>query len=274
MTDMPSSRTAEWGRGLYLGLVLLLLLLPLLALLPMSLGDAPTITVTPVKWSLRWYHQILGDPEWRRALGWSLLTSSVASLIATTMGYLGAAALTRGEARFRSVLELLILSPMMVPAVVVALSTTLLANALGLTGSWIAIAIGQSLLGLPVAALVIAASLRGIDALLLRAAVSLGSRPAQTFAWVVLPMALHGIVSALALSFLIAFDEVLIAVFLTTPDLQTLPVRIYQAVQYELTPGIAVVSVLLIAVVCVGIVAGGLYQWTMRRIAPRAPASE
>ncbi|WP_180355974.1 ABC transporter permease [Aliirhizobium smilacinae] len=73
--------------------------------------------------------------------------------------------------------------------------------------------IGQSLLGLPVAALLVAASLRGIDETLLKAAVSLGARDWQVFLNVVLPLSLHGVLSTLGLSFLIAFDEVLVAIF-------------------------------------------------------------
>jgi len=121
----------------------------------------------------------------------------------------------------------------------------------------------QSLL--PVATSIIAASLRGISDAVLRAAVSLGACRWQVFADVVLPMALHGILSAAALSFLIAFDELLVAVFLSTPSLQTLPVRVYQAVQYELTPVVAVVSVLLMACLSCGVILGELYRWVASR---------
>src|SRR6185295_14959635 len=113
----------------------------------------------------------------------------------TTMGYLGATAIVRTDSRLRPTLQLLVHSPMMVPGVVVALSTYVLATSLGLSGSWTAIAIGQSLLGLPVATLIIAGSLRGINESVLRAAVSLGGRDRQIFWRVILPMALHGILS-------------------------------------------------------------------------------
>jgi ABC-type spermidine/putrescine transport system permease subunit II len=79
-------------------------------------------------------------------------------------------------------------------------------------------------------------------------------------------MSLHGILSAAALTFLIAFDELLIAVFLATPSLQTLPVRIYESVHYELTPAIAVISVLLTALLCAGVILNQLLQWTTARL--------
>jgi ABC-type spermidine/putrescine transport system permease subunit II len=230
----------------------------------MSFSPTSTIVALPDQWSLRWYHEVLGSAEWRRAFAWSLLTAGAGSLIATTMGYLAAAFLVRTASRFRPALQLLILSPLMVPEIVVALSTYVLSTSTGLHGSWVAIAVGQSLLGLPVATLIIAASLRSINETILRAAVSLGGRGGQVFFLIIAPMALHSILSAVALTFLIAFDNLLIAVFLTTSGLQTLPVRIYQSVHYELTPAVAVVSVLLLAVMCLALIVSELYRWSAR----------
>lgn len=249
----------------YLCSVLALMIGPLLALLPMSFSPTATIVAWPVQWSSRWYNAVAKAPEWRNALGWSLLTATFASLIATTTGYLGAAAIVRANARGSATLQLLILSPMMVPQVVVALSTYVLATSLGLHGHWLVLAVGQSLLGLPVAAMIIAASLRGIHETVLRAGISLGGTQFQVFWRVVFPMALHGILSAAALTFLIAFDELLIAVFLATPALQTLPVRIYESVHYELSPVVAVISVLLTAAICGAVVLGQLFQLVLGR---------
>jgi ABC-type spermidine/putrescine transport system permease subunit II len=249
----------------YLVLVVGLLVLPLLALLPMSFSPTATVVAWPSIWSGKWYREVALSPDWRKALGWSVLTATFASAIATTMGYFAAAAIVRAQARGSSLLQLLVLSPMMVPQVVVALSTYVLATSIGFHGHWVMLAIGQSLLGLPVAALIIAASLRSIHDTVLRAGISLGGSPFQVFWRIVLPMALHGILSAAALSFLIAFDELLIAVFLATPHLQTLPVRIYESVHYELTPAVAVISVLLTAMLCIGVIANQLLRWTRLR---------
>jgi putative spermidine/putrescine transport system permease protein len=260
------------GRGFrgiqnsYLFFVLALLILPLIALVPMSFSPSATVVAWPTPWSAKWYHEVVGSPEWRRALGWSALTATFASLLATTTGYFGAAAIVRAGARGSAALQLLVLSPMMVPQVVVALSTYVLATSLGLQGHWLMLAIGQSLLGLPVAAMIIAASLRGIHETVLRAGISLGGSRSQVFWRIVFPMSLHGILSAAALSFLIAFDELLIAVFLATPSLQTLPVRIYESVHYELTPAVAVISVLLTALLCVAVILNQLFRWAAVRL--------
>lgn len=247
--------TLSRAQALYLAAVVAGLVLPLLALVPMSFSPTSTIVALPERWSGRWYAQVLGSPEWRRSFVWSMTTAAVASLLATVLGYLAANALVRTLRRLHTTVQMLILSPMMVPQVVVALATYILFTSLGLGGSWIAITIGQSLLALPVATLILAASLRGIDGSVLRAATSLGASNWQVFRHVTLPLALHGILAAAAFSFLIAFDELLIALFLTTPTLQTLPVRIYQAVHYELTPAVAVVSVLLTGFLAIGLLA-------------------
>lgn len=242
----------------YAWLVLALLLLPLVALIPISLGDSATMSAFPDRISLRWYREVLGGADWQSAFRWSLLTASVATVIATSVGYLAAYAIVHSETRLKSMLEILMLMPMMVPTVIVAFSTYMLATWLPIDGRWLVISIGQGLLGLPIATLIIAASLRGIDPTLIRAAVSLGGDRRQVFRMVTLPMAIHGILSAGALSFLIAFDELLIALFLTRPGLETLPVRIYDSVTYELTPAIAVVSVFLMGLICLAMIAGAV----------------
>ncbi|SFC25402.1 ABC transporter permease [Tropicimonas isoalkanivorans] len=255
----------------YAWLVLALLVLPLIALIPISLGDSPTVSVLPDKLSLRWYREVLGGAEWRSAFWWSLATASVATLISTSIGYLGAYAIVHSQSRLKGMLEVLMLMPMMVPTVIVAFSTYVLATWMPANATWLMISVGQGLLGLPVATLIIAASLRGIDGTVIRAAVSLGGDRRQVFAFVTLPMAIHGIVSAAALSFLIAFDELLIAVFLTRPGIETLPVRIYDSVTYELTPAIAVVSVFLMALVCLAMLAGEVIRRLAANAAVNAP---
>ena len=252
--------TLSRAQALYLTAVVAGLVLPLLALVPMSFSPTSTIVALPERWSGRWYAQVLGSPEWRRSFVWSLTIAAAASLLATVLGYLAANALVRALRRLHTTVQTLILSPMMVPQVVVALATYILFTSLGMGGSWIAIAIGQSLLALPVATLIMAASLRGIDGSVLRAAASLGASNWRVFRHVTLPLALHGILAAAAFSLLIAFDELLIALFLTTPALRTLRVRIYQAVHYELTPAVAVVSVLLMALLGVVLLAMMLHR--------------
>ncbi|WP_138472507.1 ABC transporter permease [Poseidonocella sp. HB161398] len=257
MSTKPIS--SPWLAG-YAWVLLALLLIPLIALVPISFGDSATMSALPDKLSLRWYREVLGGQEWRNAFSWSLLTTSVATLLATSVGYLAAYAIVHSRTRFKAILEILMLMPMMVPTVIVAFSTYILATWMPANATWLMIAIGQALLALPVATLIMAASLRGIDPTILRAAVSLGGQRAQVFRMVTLPIAMHGILSAAALSFLIAFDELLIAVFLTKPGLETLPVRIYDSVTYELTPAIAVVSVFLMGLISLAMIAGALIR--------------
>lgn len=261
------NRRLSRPQALYLAAVVAGLVLPLLSLVPMSASPGSTIEALPARWSDRWYVQVLGSAEWRRSFLWSLVTAAAASLLATVLAFLAANALVRRLRRLHTTVLMLVLSPMMVPQVVVALASYMLFTAVGLGGHWIAIAIGQSLLALPVATLIVAASLRGIDAAVLRAAAALGAGGWQVFRMVTFPLALHGILAAAAFSFLIAFDELLIALFLATPGLQTLPVRIYQAVHYELTPAVAVVSVLLTGVL-------GLVVVAMAAFRSQAPAGQ
>lgn len=257
----PKSSTRMPGvLSLYSYGLIVLMLVPMVTLVPISFGDSSTMSALPDAFSLRWYKAVLGGDEWRSAFSWSLLTATLAAFLATLIGYLGAWLIVHSQTRFKAVLEILLLMPVMVPTVIVAFATYILAGWMPSGSNWLMISVGQALLGLPVATLIIAASLRAIDASVIRAAVSLGGNRVQIFTMITLPMAAHGIVSAAALSFLIAFDELLVAVFLTRPGLETLPVRIYDSVTYELTPAIAAISVILMALICLAMIIGGLLR--------------
>ncbi|WP_413741718.1 ABC transporter permease [Sodalis sp. RH15] len=236
--------------------LIILMLIPMAALVPISLGDSATMSALPEHFSLRWYREVLGGSQWRESFSWSLITAGLATLISTAIGYLGAYLLVHSTSKMKGVLEIILLMPVMVPTVIVAFSTYILSNWMPADSNWLLIAVGQALLGLPIATLIIAAGLRDIDVSIIRAAVSLGGQRHQVFLWIILPMARHGILSAAALGFLIAFDELLVAIFLTKPGLETLPVRIYDAVTYELTPAIAVVSVFLMALIALALIVG------------------
>ena len=255
------SKLSKFALGTYAYGIVLIMLIPMVILIPISFGDGSTMSAMPEHFSMRWYREVLSGPEWRDAFYWSLLTAAIATVLSTSIGYLGAYLLVHSTSKLKGILEIILLMPVMVPTVIVAFSTYILATWMPEESSVLMIAIGQSLLGLPIATLIIAASLRDIDVSILRAAVSLGGNRYQTFMWVTLPMASHGIFSAAALSFLIAFDELLVAVFLTKPGLETLPVRIYDAVTYELTPAIAVVSVLLMVLIALALIVAKMLQF-------------
>lgn len=100
-----------------------------------------------------------------------------------------------------------------------------------------------------------------MDVSLERAALGLGCSPFEVFRKVVIPLALPGILSASLFAFLASFDELIIALFLTGPTSQTLPVRIWNSLPLEVEPTIAAVSAFLIGITVVVLVV----EWALRR---------
>jgi putative spermidine/putrescine transport system permease protein len=100
--------------------------------------------------------------------------------------------------------------------------------------------------------------LRHIDPLLETTAMIMGANRWTIFSQVVIPQMIPAVAAGALLGFLVSFDEVVIAYFITGPSTQTLPVKMYSAIQWEISPVIAAVSTLLTAgslLVCVAVMA-------------------
>jgi putative spermidine/putrescine transport system permease protein len=229
------------------GLVMVFLVGPIIMLVPLSLNPQATLAGLPTSLSLRWYQRLFSDSAWASSFVQSVAIAALATLIATTIGLAAAFAMVRGHSPIKRVAYLVVLAPLIVPTVVSAASMYLFFAGVRLDGSPLAIALGQAVLAMPIAVVILSATLRGFDERVEMAAVSLGASPLVALWRVTLPIIWPGVASALAFAFVAAFDELLVALFLSTPFLQTLPVRIWSSVQFEIEPTVAAVSVLLVA---------------------------
>ena len=202
----------------------------------------------PETFSTRWYERFLGDHRWRAAITNSVLIGLMTSVFSTTIGFLSAYALVRGECRFKSVIASLLLMPVIVPHIITAVAVYFLSARAGLIGfrPWISVA--HTVVALPVVLVILQSALKTVDPALERAAMVCGCTRFGVFRRVVLPLAMPGIVSGALFSFLTSFDELVISLFLAGVRAETLPVRIWNSLLLEVEPTIAAVSTLLIAV--------------------------
>jgi len=157
--------------------------------------------------------------------------------------------------RFRGkrVLNLLLMLPLIVPAVVSALGYYSFLSPMRLVGTHAGMIIAHSVLSIPVAFLVIAAALKGFDRNLERAAMSAGAGPLRTFLWVTLPVLRPGILVGALFAFLHSFNEAVVAIFIAGRDASTLPKKMFESIRLESDPVIAVVSSLLTGAVLLGV---------------------
>jgi putative spermidine/putrescine transport system permease protein len=240
----------------------LLMVAPIAIIVILSFGGDGYLHFPPSSLSLRWYVSFFSDERWWQALWSSLLIAIVASLFATTIGFLASYAIVRSGVRFRTALLALGLMPMIVPQVITAIALFYFSSRAGLVGSLVWISICHATIAIPIVLLILLATLQSIDISLERAAAGMGCTRFGIFWKVVIPLALPGVVSAALFSFLASFDELLIALFLTGVSTRTLPVRIWNSLLLEVEPTIAAVSSFLVAVTVVILLA----DWAIHKV--------
>ena len=252
----------EWrvGRvllGALAALVIAFLVLPSLVVIPISFSSGQTLRFPPPGFSLKWYG-VFFDPggEWLRAALSSLQVALGAALVSTVLGTLAAFGLVRGRFPGKKALLAFFVAPLIVPAVVLAIGMffVVLRARLGVLGSAIPLIGAHAVLGIPLVLLNVAASLARVDPDLELAASGLGGGRWQVFRRVTLPLIAPGLIAGALLSFVTSWDEVVIAIFLTTPYFRTLPVVMWGDVKFSLEPTIAVVAAILMLMTTAAVV--------------------
>lgn len=229
-------------------LILFFLILPTLLIVPMSLGEAAYIEFPPKGLTLKWYQAYFSDPEWMAATFFSLRIALATTLAATTIGTLASIALVRGNLPGKALIQGLTLSPMVMPHIVIAVALYLFFAPLRLTGSLTGFLIAHTVLAVPYVVLTVSASLQRFDATLELAALSCGASRARAFFAVVLPNIMPGVAAGAVFAFLASFDEATVAFFISGIDGKSITRKMFEDIDYNLTPVIAAVSTVLVAV--------------------------
>lgn len=229
------------------GLVCLFLILPIVFIAALSFGSSQWLIFPPPSWTFKWYQDLFADPRWL----WSALTSlkiaAIVTVLSVIIGFLAALGLNRGTFMGRDLLRALFLTPMILPVVVLAVALYALFLRFGLAGTTIAFVIAHLLIALPFSIISIGNALEGFDKSIEDAAILCGASPWEARLRVTVPAISHGIFGAAIFSFLASWDEVVLAIFMASPTLQTLPVKIWSTLRQDLTPVVAAASTLLIA---------------------------
>ncbi|MCW5663327.1 MAG: ABC transporter permease [Piscinibacter sp.] len=242
----PLDKAGWWALRVACVGVLLFLLLPILVIIPLSFSNSSFLAYPIPGWSLRWYENLFGSPEWIRAAKNSFIVAPAATLIATALGTMAAVGLARTDFPFKGTLMSLLIAPMVVPIIVVGVSTYLFFAPLGLADSYLGLVIVHAALGAPFVLTTVLATLQGFNHNLVRASLSCGESPLNTFFRVTLPVIAPGVISGALFAFATSFDEVVVTLFLAGPDQVTLPRQMFTGIRENITPTIAAVATLLI----------------------------
>lgn len=240
--------------------VCLFLILPVVFIAALSFGSSQWLIFPPPSWTFKWYEDLFADPRWFYSALTSLKIASIVTVLSVAIGFLAALGLDRGTFAGRDMLRALFLTPMILPVVVLAVALYALFLRLGLAGTTIGFVIAHLLVALPFAIIAIGNALEGFDRSIEDAAILCGASPWEARLRVTVPAISHGIFGAAVFSFLASWDEVVLAIFMASPTLQTLPVKIWSTLRQDLTPVIAAASTLLIAFTILLMVLAALFR--------------
>lgn len=231
----------------------ILLFLPILLVVVTSFsGDAYTI-LPPRSYSLRWYWNVFARQEFVSGFGTSLSVAAISTPLSVCIGTLAAYGLWKHPAPGARALETLLMAPILLPLVVTGLALLVFFNRTQLGSGLLNIALAHVIITFPYSFRAVLAALSRYDRQLDEAAATLGVRPWASFFHVTLPLIRPGLFAGALFSFVMSFDEFAATIFLITPGTTTLPIAIYQYMEFNLDPTVSAVSGMLVALAIVGV---------------------
>lgn len=256
---MDSYLIARLGRILGIvvcGLILAFLLLPTLIVLPMSFSGTSFLTFPPQGFSLRWYDEYFSDPAWQSATIFSLKIAILTTIASVVIGTPAAVALVRSTLPGKELLNALVLAPLVVPQIITGVAIYLEFAPLNLNGTTFGFVLAHTALSVPFVIIVVSAAIQRIDPQLEMAALSLGSGRFRAMLEITVPLAAPAIAGGAVFAFLASFDEAVVSFFISGVETKTITRKLFEDIDFNLTPVIAAVSSIFI-IATVLLTAGG-----------------
>lgn len=233
-------------RGFVL-LVLFFLSVPALLMIPLSFAGKSGLNWPPTGPSLQYYRELIASPLWMQAALRSLIVGVGAAMFAMLIGTPAAFLLVRSNLRGKSLMLAFMLSPIIIPRMIIAVGMFYFFAKVGLVGTSFGLVLGHTVIAVPYVVMTMMAVLRNYDTRLDLAAQSLGARPWQTLRYVTFPILAAGLMSSFLFAFATSFDELTIALFASGGLSSTLPKQFWDEVTLQISPVIAAVSTCLFA---------------------------
>jgi len=227
--------------------VVVFLLGPLIAVLPLSFTDSVFLNYPIPGYSTRWFRELIQAESWRLSIVNSLIIGSGTTVLATLLGTLAALGLRRTRSSLAlSAVRTLFLLPMVVPAVVLGVGMQLMFARYQLVNTYIGVIIAHTVVAVPFVLVNVSSALQGVDARLEHAAASLGASPPTVLFSVTLPIALPGIVSGALFAFATSLDEVVLTLFVAGPNQRTLARQMFASIRENISPAIVAAAAVFI----------------------------
>lgn len=239
-------RARPFWLDILVALIAVFLIAPSVVVVVMSFSAGHLMTFPPPGFGIEWYRNFFALSRWTEATINSLEIAFLSTALATVLGTLCAFGFARGRPHGSNAIIGLILSPLIVPVVITAIGMFMTYQKLGI-GSFAGFIAAHTVMGIPYVFITVWAALQELDPDLELAAANLGANPAKGFFRITVPLILPSILIGAVFAFASSWDEVVIAIFLATPQLRTLPVTMWEEARQSIDPTIAAASSMLTA---------------------------
>lgn len=224
--------------------VLLFLIAPIIAVVPLSFNAEPYFSYPMPGLSLQWYRDFFGNERWYGSLLLSVKLAFSVTVLSTILGTMAALGLSRARLPLRSLMLGLLLLPLIVPVIIVAVGVFMFYGRFGLIGTFAGLVLAHTALAAPFVVITVLSTLTNFDWALPRAAAGLGASPFYAFRKVVLPLIVPGVVTGALFAFVTSFDEVVVALFLASAEQRTLPKQMFSGIREMISPTITAAATL------------------------------
>src|SRR5690625_719547 len=203
------------------------LFLPLIIVIGTSFGNSAYLKFPPDGFTLKWYEQVITDSRYLEPFLNSVFIALAATLISLVMGTMVSIAVVRYKFKLRESINALFISPLIVPSLLIGIGLMILFSQLGVTDAYFRLIAAHSVITVPYVVRSVVASLGRINPSVEEASRVLGATPIKTIFLVTLPLIKPALIAGGFFAFIISFDELVAALFLTSSSVTTLPLLIY-----------------------------------------------
>ncbi len=219
--------TLIWTIG---SLVYLFMTIPVLIIIISSFSPNAYPEFPPTSFSINWYVELFTSNAWLETLGTSILLVLIVTPVTVILGTAAAVAIRRLSFPGKQALQALMMSPLMIPHVVLGIAFLYQGTAMGWFGTITALIIAHAVIVFPFVIRSVGVSMSNFDPILEKASMSLGAGPIRTFFKVTIPNIKPGIMAGTVFAGVTSFGEVSVSVFVASPQNVTVPVRIFNYV--------------------------------------------
>ncbi|MBV9858987.1 MAG: ABC transporter permease subunit [Alphaproteobacteria bacterium] len=231
------------------GLILAFLVLPTFFVIPVSFTNSTFLDFPPCGWTLRWYAEFIESHAWTSATIRSLYVAAIVAVIAMVFGGTTAFAMVRERFWGRKLVMALILSPLILPRMIIAVALFYMVARLQIVDTDLGLVIGHTIIAFPYVVITVMVGLQTYNRQFDQAAATLGASPARTLLHVTLPLIRNSLLAAAIFAFMTSFDDLNIALFIAGGEQSTLPRQMWSTMVLQATPILGVASTLLLILI-------------------------